>query len=72
MACAGIVVGTSSNGRVRRGITGEFGFKPSATDMDRLVEGMKLVGRMFLKAKATKVMPATLRYHEIADRGPTR
>ena len=67
MACAGVVVGTSTGGSVRRGITGEFGFKPSPLDMDRLVEGLKLTGRMFLKAtpRATRVMPATLRYHAI-------
>ena len=29
MACAGVVVGTSTGGSVRRRITGEFGFKPS-------------------------------------------
>jgi len=69
MAVAGVVVGTSSGGSVRRGITGEFSFKPSATDMHRLIEGLKLAGRMFLNAPhpATRVMPATLRYHAIDD-----
>ena len=44
---------------------------PQPLDMDRLIEGLKLTGRMFLNASArTRVMPATLRYHAIdhADR----
>jgi choline dehydrogenase-like flavoprotein len=67
MACAGVVVGTGPNGNVRWGIGTDFDFKPSVEDMERLVEGLKLVGRMYLKAGADRVMPATFHYHTLTE-----
>jgi choline dehydrogenase-like flavoprotein len=62
MACAGVVVGTQSNGSVRRGLLGDFEFKPEREDVRSLMRGVKQLAEIFLEAGATKVMPSTYRY----------
>jgi choline dehydrogenase-like flavoprotein len=64
MACAGVVVGTQSNGNVRRGLMSNFGFEPRREDLEKLIKGVKQLGEIFFAAGATKVMPSTLRYEE--------
>jgi choline dehydrogenase-like flavoprotein len=64
MACAGVVVGTQSNGTVRRGAASDFRFTPKDTDLAPLIKGAKRLGEMFLEAGAEKVMPSTLHYEE--------
>ena len=51
MAVGGVVVGTHSDGDVRWGLTTDFGFEPREEDMDRLIEGVKLMGAMFLERR---------------------
>jgi choline dehydrogenase-like flavoprotein len=68
MACGGTLVGTTTPGLVKPGRHGpEIEYTPSATDMKRLIEGMKVMSRIFLAAGARRVMPATHRWHEFAD-----
>ena len=65
MACVGSVVGTRSNGRVRRSrLTGSMRLEyvPHPDDLARLLRGLKLIGRIMLEAGATRVMPSTFRY----------
>jgi choline dehydrogenase-like flavoprotein len=70
MACAGVVVGTQRNGEVRhKRLRGDFGFRPQRADVEKLIGGVKLLGEIFFKAGATKVMPSTFRYHEFTNAG---
>ncbi|HEX2129181.1 MAG TPA: GMC family oxidoreductase [Solirubrobacterales bacterium] len=65
MAATGVLVGTESNGRVAKALFGgaDVVYEPTESDLRRLVEGLKLVGRIYLKAGAKKVMPSTFQYH---------
>jgi choline dehydrogenase-like flavoprotein len=68
MAAGGALVGTTSPGRVtatRKGF--KLDYTPSRTDLHRLVEGLKVMGRIFLAAGAQRVMPATYAWHEFRD-----
>jgi choline dehydrogenase-like flavoprotein len=65
MACAGVLVGTTTPGRVKPGQDApEIVYTPSAADRDRVVEGLQTAGRIWLKAGALRVMPATFAYQE--------
>ena len=64
MACAGVLVGTTRPGAVKAGRKGpEIQYTPSADDRARVVAGLKVAGRIFLEAGATRVMPATFKWH---------
>lgn len=70
MAAGGALVGTTSPGHVRATRSGpEIHYAPSKTDLRRLVDGLQLMGRIFLAAGADRVMPATYAWHEF--RHPT-
>ena len=63
----GVVVGSEPGGRVNpRGQLGMGGpsvvFEPTARDLDRLVEGMTLLGRAMLAGGAREVLPSTRSY----------
>src|SRR5215213_4752442 len=68
MTAVGALVGTDRhrNRRVRAPLTGglDIDFKPTEQELKRLIEGLKLIGRIYLAAGARRVMPTTLRYHE--------
>jgi choline dehydrogenase-like flavoprotein len=66
LAATGVLVGTQRNGRVRAALTGgaDIDFTPTDADLTRLVDGLKLLGRIYLAAGARRVMPTTFRYHE--------
>ena len=66
LTAAGALVGTESNGRVRKAFFGgpDIVYRPTGADLARLLEGLKAVGRIFLAAGATRVMPLTFRFHE--------
>jgi choline dehydrogenase-like flavoprotein len=64
MACTGAVVGTRADGRVSldwRGRT-KLRYEPHPDDLRRLVDGLKLAGRIYLAAGAKRVMPSTYRF----------
>jgi choline dehydrogenase-like flavoprotein len=64
-ASAGSVVGTRRNATVRPGPFGKgmrLDYSPHPEDLRLLVEGLKLVGRIYLAADAKAVMPSTFRY----------
>jgi choline dehydrogenase-like flavoprotein len=68
MACGGTLVGTTTPGLVHPGRGGpEIRYQPSETDMRRLIEGAKVMSRIFLAAGAKRVMPATHGWHEFRD-----
>ena len=65
MASAGAVVGSRANGRVRPGRFGRgmrLDYVADPEDLRLVVEGLKMVGRIFLAAGALEVMPPTFRY----------
>ncbi|MEA2291046.1 MAG: hypothetical protein QOF17_66 [Solirubrobacteraceae bacterium] len=65
MSSGGALVGTTRPGRAftnRRGP--QFAYEASPEDLARVVEGVKLIGRVFLAAGASRVMPATLAWRE--------
>jgi choline dehydrogenase-like flavoprotein len=66
---AGALVGTAPTGRVRPAITGgpDLVYTPAREDLVRLVEGVKLVCRIFLAAGATRVMPNTYDHMELTS-----
>ena len=67
MVCGGVLVGTTVPATVAAAKAGpEVDFKPSAADLDEVVDGLKLLGRMFLAAGALRVMPATYAWHEFS------
>jgi choline dehydrogenase-like flavoprotein len=65
MAAGGALVGTTRPGSVReKGGEAVIDYKPSDADLDRLVNGLQVMGRIFLEAGATRVMPATYASYE--------
>ena len=73
MACAGVLVGTTTPGRVkRRGHGPEIEYTASEADRDSLIEGLKVAGRIWMQAGATRVMPATFAWNEYRDAGRAR
>jgi choline dehydrogenase-like flavoprotein len=70
MVCAGVLVGTTVPARVKASREGpEIDYTPVAADLSRVVDGLKLVGRLFLGAGARRVMPATYAWHEFTSEG---
>ena len=71
MACGGALVGTTSPARVKAGRNGtaQIDYTPSREDLGNVVKGLELMGRIFLAAGATRVMPATFAYHEFSSEG---
>jgi choline dehydrogenase-like flavoprotein len=71
MACGGALVGTTSPARVKPGRKGAatIDYTPSRQDLGNVVKGLELMGRIFLAAGATRVMPATFAYHEFSSEG---
>ena len=65
MACAGVLVGTTTPGRVKPGRHApEIEYTASEADRDRVVEGLQVAGRIWLQAGADRVMPATFAWQE--------
>ena len=65
MACAGVLVGTTTPGRVKATRNGpEIEYTASAADRGRVVEGLGVAGRIWLHAGAERVMPATFSWQE--------
>lgn len=69
LAAAGALVGTTPIGEVRRAVTGgpDIKFVPDRDDMQRLIGALELVGEIYLRAGAKRVMPNTFRYHEFTS-----
>jgi choline dehydrogenase-like flavoprotein len=65
MACAGVLVGTTTPGRVKPSRSGPvIDYTASAADRGRIVGGLRTAGRILLHAGAERVMPATFAYRE--------
>jgi choline dehydrogenase-like flavoprotein len=65
MACAGVLVGTTTPGRVKATHKGpEVEYTVSAADRASMIDGLKVAGRIWLQAGAKRVMPATFAWQE--------
>lgn len=66
MTCTGVLVGTESNGEVRRaGLIGrEINYAPTQSDLQKLLDGLVLCGEAFFKDHAECVIPNTFEYWE--------
>jgi choline dehydrogenase-like flavoprotein len=66
MTAAGVLVGTEGNARVRRAWSGgpDIQYQPSKGDLDRLIEGLKLLGKVYLSAGARRVLPNLFTFRE--------
>jgi choline dehydrogenase-like flavoprotein len=66
LAATGVIVGTRPNAKVTKALFGgaDVVYTPDRGDLQRVVDGLKLAGRIYLGAGATRVMPATFMYHE--------
>jgi choline dehydrogenase-like flavoprotein len=66
MVAAGVVVGTTTPGRVKPKKTGpDISYKPSREDLDQVIAGMKEATRILLAGGAERVMPQTYLLHEL-------
>jgi choline dehydrogenase-like flavoprotein len=66
LTAAGVLVGTQRNARLARALTGgaDIVYTPAREDLEKLVEGLQLLCRIYLAAGALRVMPSTLQFHE--------
>jgi choline dehydrogenase-like flavoprotein len=69
LTAAGVLVGTTGTARLRRALTGgvDIDYTPAREDVKTLVEALKLLSRIYLKAGARRVMPSTFRFHAFTD-----
>jgi choline dehydrogenase-like flavoprotein len=69
MTCLGVVVGTESNGTVRRGLLGGVDLKYEPTDEDfvKLKKGVRLACKIGLAAGALRALPSTFEMVEITN-----
>lgn len=69
LSCAGILVPTQTNGEVK--VAGLFGrdvnYTPAKEDLQKLVEGLILAGKIFFAGGAELIMPHTFDYHEFKN-----
>jgi choline dehydrogenase-like flavoprotein len=66
LAATGVIVGSRPNAKVTKALFGgpDVVYTPDPADLRRVVDGLKLAGRIYLEAGAKRVMPATFMYHE--------
>ena len=65
MACAGVLVGTTTPGRVKASRTARrSSTRRRRADRESMIEGLKVAGRIWLKAGASACMPATFAWQE--------
>ncbi len=67
MTALGTLVGTQRNGRVKKALLGgpDIVYTPTTEDLAKVVGALKIAGRIYLEAGATRVMPSTFHYLEI-------
>jgi len=70
LMAVGVLVGTASNARVRRALTGGPGisYRPRREDLQTLARGLRMLGELLFAAGAKRVMLNTWGYDELHDR----
>jgi choline dehydrogenase-like flavoprotein len=65
MACSGVLVGTTTPGRVKAGRKApEIDYTASDADRKTMLDGLEVAGRIWLEAGAERVLPATFAWQE--------
>ncbi|MFN2612216.1 MAG: GMC family oxidoreductase N-terminal domain-containing protein [Solirubrobacterales bacterium] len=69
LTAVGVLVGTHRNAKIKRALTGgaDVVYTPADEDLSKLIDGIKLAGRVWLAAGAERVMPATFHYREFTS-----
>lgn len=71
LSCAGILVPTQTNGEVK--VAGLFGrdikYVPKKEDLEKLVEGLIIAGKIFFEGGAEIIMPHSWDYYEFKNPG---
>jgi choline dehydrogenase-like flavoprotein len=69
LTAAGVLVGTKGTARLRPALTGgaDIDYKPAREDVETLVNALKLLCRIYLRAGARRVMPSTFRFHAFTE-----
>lgn len=69
LAAAGALVPTTTEGRLRKALTGgpDLVYAPSRRDLEQLIRALKLIARIYLAAGAKRVLPNTYEFHELTD-----
>jgi hypothetical protein len=69
LSCAGILVPTQTNGEVKA--AGLFGrdvkYVPAKEDLQKLIEGLIIAGKIFFAGGAKTIMPHTFNYYEFKN-----
>jgi len=69
LSCAGILVPTQTNGEVKA--AGLFGrdvkYIPAKDDLEKLIEGLILAGKIFFAGGAELILPHTFKYYEFKN-----
>jgi choline dehydrogenase-like flavoprotein len=70
LTAAGVLVGTKGNARLRPALTGgvDIVYTPDRKDLEKLIEALKLLARIYLEAGALRVMPSTFQFHEFTSK----
>ncbi len=73
-ACAGVLIGTDSNGRIKRtglfrDLNGPIDYEMTSADLDRLKRGIARMAQVFFAAGAEAVIPATFVDTELLPAG---
>jgi choline dehydrogenase-like flavoprotein len=71
LTAAGVLVGTTTAARLRPALTGgvDIVYTPAREDVETLVDALKLLGRIYLAAGASRVMPSTFQFHAFGSDG---
>jgi choline dehydrogenase-like flavoprotein len=69
LTAAGVLVGTKGTARLRPALTGgvDIVYTPAREDVETLVNALKLLCRIYLRAGARRVMPSTFRFHAFTE-----
>jgi choline dehydrogenase-like flavoprotein len=69
LTAAGILVGTTKPARLRPALTGgvDIDYTPGKQDLETLIEALKLLSRIYLRAGALRVMPSTFQWNEFTS-----
>jgi choline dehydrogenase-like flavoprotein len=69
LTAVGVLVGTHRNARIKRALIGgaDIVYTPTEDDLAKLIDGVKLAGRIWFAAGAERVMPATFHYREFTS-----
>jgi choline dehydrogenase-like flavoprotein len=69
LTAAGVLVGTKGTARLRSALTGgvDIDYTPAREDVETLVNALKLLCRIYLRAGARRVMPSTFRFHAFTE-----